>query len=100
MQKDDLKNLNKEQVKAQNNQYLIAIWHEQNGEWDEAHRIVQNLDDPMAYRIHAYLHRKEGNIANSQHWYNRAEIPYNDQISFDEEIAQILQTLCQGFAKK
>lgn len=93
MRKDDLKKLDEEQIKAKNNQYLIAIWHDQNGEWDEAHRIVQNMEDRTACRIHAYLHRKEGDISNSQYWYDRAGIPYNDQISLDEEVADILQTL-------
>ena len=42
------------------------------GDWDTAHQIVQKIEDPRAYRIHAYLHRKEGDLGNAGYWYSRA----------------------------
>ena len=42
------------------------------GDWDGAHRIVQEIESTDSYWIHAYLHRKEGDLANSQYWYRRA----------------------------
>ena len=41
--------------------------------WDEAHAIVQNIESMDSYWIHAYLHREEGDLGNSNYWYNRAQ---------------------------
>ena len=50
-----------------------ALELDRNGDWDGAHRIVQEIDSTASYSIHAYLHRKEGDLSNSQYWYRRAE---------------------------
>lgn len=43
------------------------------GDWDGAHDIVQKDEtDPTACRIHAVLHKIEGDEANARHWYKRA----------------------------
>jgi hypothetical protein len=42
------------------------------GEWDRAHQIVQEYDDPLANRIHAVLHKIEGDAWNSRYWYRRS----------------------------
>jgi hypothetical protein len=43
------------------------------GQWDKAHRIVQQYeDDPTAAWIHAVLHKIEGDLDNSRYWYRRA----------------------------
>jgi hypothetical protein len=43
------------------------------GQWDAAHRIVQQYDaDPVASWIHAVLHKIEGDLDNSRYWYRRA----------------------------
>jgi len=52
--------------------YLQSLWHDAKGDWDKAHHIIQDIDDKTAAWIHAYLHRKEGDIANADYWYNRA----------------------------
>jgi hypothetical protein len=41
------------------------------GEWDPAHRIVQEFNDPTACWIHAVLHKIEGDSWNSRYWYGR-----------------------------
>jgi hypothetical protein len=51
---------------------LVALWHDEAGDWDEAHRVAQDIDDDIGARIHAYLHRKEGDIGNAGYWYRRA----------------------------
>jgi hypothetical protein len=50
-----------------------ALELDRDGNWDEAHAIVQNIDSMDSYWIHAYLHRKEGDLGNSNYWYNRAQ---------------------------
>ncbi len=49
-----------------------ALELDRSGDWDGAHRIVQRIESTDSYWIHAYLHRKEGDLANSQYWYHRA----------------------------
>jgi hypothetical protein len=43
------------------------------GRWDESHKTVQSIEDPMAYWIHAVLHKIEGDLSNSRYWYTRAQ---------------------------
>jgi hypothetical protein len=49
-----------------------ALWHDASGAWDRAHAIVQKEAGHEAAAIHAYLHRKEGDLANADYWYARA----------------------------
>jgi hypothetical protein len=52
--------------------YLKALWYERKGRWDKAHSLVDHLEEKEAARIHAYLHRKEGDSSNAMYWYQRA----------------------------
>ena len=51
---------------------LIALWHDAKGDWHKAHEIVQDMDTREAAWIHAYLHRKEGDLTNAEYWYRKA----------------------------
>ena len=51
---------------------LRALWHDARGNWDRAHEIVQDEGGKAAARVHAYLHRKEGDTANADYWYARS----------------------------
>ncbi|MBL7739022.1 MAG: hypothetical protein JNK14_07375 [Chitinophagaceae bacterium] len=52
--------------------YMKAMWYDGKGEWEAAHNIIQEKNDDTAAWIHAYLHRKEGDIGNADYWYRRA----------------------------
>jgi len=52
--------------------YLMALWYDEKGGWDKAHELIQDIGDKNASWIHAYLHRKEGDISNADYWYSRA----------------------------
>ncbi|MDQ2863263.1 MAG: hypothetical protein M3R50_06380 [Bacteroidota bacterium] len=52
--------------------YLRALWYDAKGNWHEAHTMIQDLPDKNAAWIHAYLHRKEGDITNADYWYRNA----------------------------
>lgn len=54
---------------------LVALWHDARGQWDDAHRIAQDVDTPAGAWVHAYLHRKEGDPGNAGYWYRRAGRP-------------------------
>jgi hypothetical protein len=51
---------------------LTALWHDARGDWAEAHRVAQDIDSEDGAWIHAYLHRKEGDLSNAAYWYRRA----------------------------
>lgn len=70
-----------------------ALWHDLHGDWDTAHRIVQDMSDVNAMWIHAYLHRKEPDIWNAKYWYNRCGKPYPGEMDLAEEAAVILAAL-------
>ncbi len=52
---------------------LKALELDIQGDWDGAHKIVQVLNSKAACRVHAYLHRKEGDLGNAAYWYARAD---------------------------
>ncbi len=52
--------------------YLAALWYDARGDWDRAHGLVDSLEDDTACWVHAYLHRKEGDIGNADYWYRKA----------------------------
>jgi hypothetical protein len=52
--------------------YENALWYAGKGDWDKAHQIVQDMDDKPSARIHAFLHRKEGDLSNARYWYEIA----------------------------
>ena len=60
---------------------LKALDTEKNGDWDKAHKLVQDLHHPYAYWIHAYLHRKEPDLTNASYWYSRAKKPMPEPVT-------------------
>ncbi len=52
--------------------YLQALWYDAKDNWQTAHRLIDHLEDKTAYWVHAYLHRKEGDLGNADYWYLRA----------------------------
>lgn len=53
-------------------EHLQALWHDGKGDWKKAHDLIDHLNDKRSAHVHAYLHRKEGDIWNADYWYNRA----------------------------
>jgi len=54
---------------------LLALWHDARGDWEKAHALAQDVDDASGAWVHAYLHRKEGDLGNAGYWYRRANQP-------------------------
>jgi hypothetical protein len=54
---------------------LLALWHDARGDWEKAHELAQDVDDASGAWVHAYLHRKEGDVGNAGYWYRRANQP-------------------------
>jgi hypothetical protein len=54
---------------------LQALWWEAKGDWSRAHECAQADPGASGAAVHAYLHRKEPDLANARYWYNRAGRP-------------------------
>jgi len=67
-----------------NRKLINALELAKDGKWDQAHKIVQEIENSQAFRIHAYLHRKEGDIGNANYWYRRANSTMPDKTSEEE----------------
>ena len=52
--------------------HLTALWFDAKGDWNAAHDLINDLEDKQSAWVHAYLHRKEGDIGNADYWYRRA----------------------------
>jgi hypothetical protein len=52
---------------------LKSLWFDAKGEWKKAHDLVDQLPGTDAAWVHAYLHRKEGDIWNADYWYAKAK---------------------------
>ena len=53
--------------------YLTVLWLDAKGDWDGAHDALQEDNSKTSAWVHAYLHRKEGDAANANYWYRRAD---------------------------
>lgn len=61
------------QPPASSSDLLHALWYDAKGDWHKAHEIAQSREGTREYdRLHAYLHRKEGDQWNAGYWYRRA----------------------------
>jgi hypothetical protein len=54
---------------------LSALWYDGKENWNMSHEIAQEIHDSSGSWIHAYLHRKEGDISNARYWYSMAGKP-------------------------
>ena len=54
---------------------LAGLWWAAKGDWDQAHKIVQDDSSREAAWVHAYLHRVEGDLGNAGYWYRQAGQP-------------------------
>jgi hypothetical protein len=58
-------------------------------DWRAAHALVQDLDDPIACRIHGLVHRIQGDLANSRYWYDKAGAQLDEKRSVEDEINEL-----------
>jgi hypothetical protein len=71
---------------------LQALWWDAKGDWAKAHECAQEHDDQDGMRVHAYLHRKEGDLSNADYWYRRCRATPTT-VSLAEEWEQLVQSL-------
>ena len=63
---------------------LVALWYDAQDDWKTAHDYAQRNNDAESAWVHAYLHRKEGDLTNANYWYVRAGRTMPDQRLEDE----------------
>ena len=52
---------------------LAGLWWDAKGDWKRGHESAGRDEGPAGAWVHAYLHRKEGDLPNASYWYARAE---------------------------
>ena len=73
---------------------LQAMWYDAKGDWERAHEICQEIENRDGAHIHAYLHRKEGDLSNAGYWYRKAG-RNTPSVSLDEEWEMIVSELLE-----
>lgn len=69
-----------------------ALWYDGKGDWGKAHNLINDLNDKLSAHVHAYLHRKEGDLWNADYWYGRAG-KQRPSITLDEEWTALVRML-------
>ena len=93
MQFDEFINSTKEDAPPQTSpESLQAMWYARKGDWETAHNIAQSISSELGSRIHAYLHRVEGDLSNAGYWYKRAGKP-QFQGSTETEANEIVNSI-------
>ncbi len=68
---------------------LRSLWYDGKGDWYKAHAEVDQLSDQESAWVHAYLHRKEGDLWNADYWYRKAQ-KNRPNLSLQEEWEQLV----------
>lgn len=71
---------------------LAALWWDARGDWNRAHELAQSVETAEGAWVHAYLHRKEGDLFNAEYWYRRAG-RRQPATTLDQEWAEIAAAL-------
>ncbi len=69
--------------------YIKALWYDAKENWKTAHNLIDKMEDKKAFWLHAYLHRKEGDISNADYWYARAG-KKRPPVSINEEWQELI----------
>ena len=73
---------------------LQALWYDYQEDWHQSHKLIDTQSDSDCAWVHAYLHRKEGDLSNARYWYRRSGQP-ESKLSLTEERSQIAQALLE-----
>lgn len=72
---------------------LLALWYDLKNDWTRAHDLINDLETPDAMAVHAYLHRKHGDLSNADYWYARCGRQYFRPAHDDERQALLAALL-------
>lgn len=57
------------------------------GEWQQAHKIVQDEESALAAWLHGIVHTFEGDLDNARYWYRKAKRAFPGKDAVQAEIA-------------
>jgi hypothetical protein len=57
------------------------------GDWDGAHKIVQDDSSALAAWLHGIVHTLEGDLENARYWYGQAGRGFRGRDAVRDEIA-------------
>ena len=69
---------------------LQSLYLDGRGDWEGAHGLIDHRRDSDCSRVHAYLHRKEGDLANADFWYSRAR-EARPEVPLEEEWVELVE---------
>ena len=73
------------------NRVQQALWWAGRRDWARAHEIVQKAEGMRdCDRVHAFLHRREGDLSNARYWYRQADARMPD-VSIQEEWTELVR---------
>src|SRR3979490_566667 len=82
---------------------LLALWWDAQGDWEKAHEVAQDVAGVDGAWVHAYLHRKEGDVGNAGYWYRRGgagrddgSLPKGEEGGRPSDEAHISESRCGG----
>ena len=70
-----------------------AIGYLKQGDWKQAHEIVQSDESTFGCWAHGIVHMLEGDVANARYWYRRAHRSYPESPDASAEVAALAQAL-------
>lgn len=71
---------------------LKSVWYQTKGNWDKSHLLAQDIHNSMGSRIHAHLHRYEGDEWNAKYWYKQAGRTF-PSISLKKELKLLVKEI-------
>ncbi|MES2889983.1 MAG: hypothetical protein V4739_18460 [Pseudomonadota bacterium] len=63
------------------------------GDWRQAHDLVQDDGSPLAAWLHGILHIQEGDLEDAEYWYGNANRHFRSRGTLEEELALFEATL-------
>ncbi|WP_018151772.1 hypothetical protein [Leeia oryzae] len=63
---------------------ILALMRQ--GNWNEAHNLVQLDDSALAAWLHALLHIQEGDLEDAEYWYEKSGRHFHTRGSLDDEM--------------
>jgi hypothetical protein len=76
---------------------LLALWYDAHDDWEKAHQAAQEETSRQGSWVHAYLHRKEGDIGNAAYWYATAgQKAPSESVTLQAEWEAIARALLGG----
>lgn len=74
---------------------LKALWYDGKDDWESSHNVAQDIHDKNGSWVHAYLHRKEGDLSNARYWYSMAG-KKEPSLSLREEWESLVRNFTQS----